>query len=741
MKYSLMKKVVLTMGMTLLTTLSLGVGTRAEGETQKYQVAFEKNEECLQFFGNEEEYEEVNEKSFAEGEMVSVFVVPESGLLLDKVYMKHDGETIEIFTKEEINFVMPEHDVVIQTVLKEPEFSEEDSKKDDLILGEFTDPKKEIKMKLTVGSKIRYGSYLTHQYSTGDDSYAYCLNPSKRTPKSGTYTGKLVTNKAVLRAAYYAYGGPGYEEFKKQVGTWGNGSKSNEYAMSHVMLAYVYGREIGGDANAAFRGMSSDAKSKLKSKISAMEKMPLPISGFYCYLMKTSGSNGNGNTQMMLCQCKRGKIKLTKKSANPTISNGNESYSLAGAVYGIYNGKGELETSITTDAAGNAGPSEYLPYGDYTVKETKPAKGYALDSATYRISINASTVDSSNVVGMNVTDLPQNQPMKLLLYKLDKETKKAKPQGAGSLKDAEFTVKFFEKQMEENPETKGIKPSKTWKFKTDEKGEIMFAKEYLCDGEQEEFYYQMDGKTICLPLGTVTIEETKAPQGYLRNPNIFVKMISSKGQAESVDVYQEQEVTEQVYRGDIELIKVGDGKLNRLASVPFKITSKTTGESYVIVTDKNGYASTKDSWNSHLDQTNRGETSQDGIWFGESVPEDGKGALIYDDYEIEEQPCQANEGMELLKIDFSVYRNQVVVPLGTLTDDAIEIPEEESEEEEPKEEEKEQEKPKDKVKKISKKTARDTVKTGDDKNLILLIIMVILSCTLLFTCDRIAHKD
>lgn len=136
---------------------------------------------------------------------------------------------------------------------------------------------------------------------------------------------------------------------------------------------------------------------------------------------------------------------------------------------------------------------------------------------------------------------------------------------------------------------------------------------------------------------------------------------------------KEHAILNQIIRGDLEFVKVSDGDLNRLANVPFSITSKTTGESHTIVTDKNGYASTSAEWNKHTANTNRGETSEDGIWFGTSKPDDSKGALIYDTYILEEQRCETNEGMNLLKIEVEVYRNHVVIDMGTLTDDRITI--------------------------------------------------------------------
>lgn len=165
----------------------------------------------------------------------------------------------------------------------------------------------------------------------------------------------------------------------------------------------------------------------------------------------------------------------------------------------------------------------------------------------------------------------------------------------------------------------------------------------------------------------------KAPEGYRLTDEIFTADIISAGVKETVKVYNTQTAAEQVKRGDLEFVKVSDGELERLAGVPFTITSLTTGESHTIVTDKNGYASTASKWNRHSHNTNAGKTSEDGIWFGTTDPDDSKGALIYDDYEIAEQRCDANEGMKLLKIRVSVYKDSVTIPLGTLTDDRIEI--------------------------------------------------------------------
>ena len=80
-------------------------------------------------------------------------------------------------------------------------------------------------------------------------------------------------------------------------------------------------------------------------------------------------------------------IHLTKTSTNSGITNGNECYSLAGAVYGVYSDAGctQLVTTITTDASGK-GTSETISQGDYWLKEITPSPGYQLDGEVYPVT-------------------------------------------------------------------------------------------------------------------------------------------------------------------------------------------------------------------------------------------------------------------------------------------------------------------------------------------------------------------
>ncbi len=237
------------------------------------------------------------------------------------------------------------------------------------------------------------------------------------------------------------------------------------------------------------------------------------------------------------------------------------------------------------------------------------------------------------------------------IQKRDLETKDTKPQGGASLKDTEFTIT----SLNENAVLVDGKPYN--------KGEVVKTILTGIDGIAST-------AADTLPYGTYRIDESKSPAGYLTIGAVSREFtITENGKI--VDFTgAEQSIYNQIKRGDIEGVKIGDGTHKRLADVPFRITSKTTGESHVVVTDKNGQFSTASDWVSHKQNTNRGKTSEDGIWFGTSEPDDSKSALLYDTYEIEELRCDSNKGFKLIPaFDIVVSRDKVVIDLGTLTDD------------------------------------------------------------------------
>ena len=495
-----------------------------------------------------------------------------------------------------------------------------------------------------------------------------------------------------------------------------------------------------------------------------------------------------------------GNGKIQKFSSNATVTNGNDCYSLSGATYGVYSDKGCTKSvaTLATNANGNTDIVE-LRAATYYVKETKAPKGFQLDKNVYTM-----TVKAGETTTLKVSDTPKVTDTLVELFKIDMETSKATLQGNASLEGAEFVWKYYDGYY--TKDNLPSEPTRTWTTKTiaekDSNNEVHYitrlADSYKVSGDS---FYTQNG-TICLPLGTITVEEKAAPNGYLLEgaymqaagsseqiKGVYVAQITEDGELAALSgsnqysvsdkvirggvkiqkrdletkdtkaqggatlkdtafeiislndnavlvdgkLYNKNEVVKtihtgvdgiaatdadtlpygkyrieesnapegyltdgakpiefeitedgkivdltdethsiynQIKRGDLEGVKIGDGTHKRLANVPFRITSKTTGESHIIVTDKNGQFSTSSDWVSHKQNTNAGKTSEDGIWFGTSTPDDSKGALLYDTYTIEELRCDSNKGMTLIPaFDVVVSRNKVVVDLGTLTDE------------------------------------------------------------------------
>ena len=408
-----------------------------------------------------------------------------------------------------------------------------------------------------------------------------------------------------------------------------------------------------------------------------------------------------------------GKLKIVKTSANPDITNNNSCYSLEGAVYGVYQ-NGTQVTTLTTKADGTTDEVS-LKKGNYIVKEISAPKGFALDTSEHQV-----TVSTNQTATVSVSDQATNDPMLIEIEKIDNDREKV--QGGDSLAGAEFTVKYYNGFY--SKDTLPSQATRTWVIQTkDLNGRYVTAltDKYKVSGD--DFYYSKGG-TPTLPLGTITVEETKAPEGYKlegayikadgteeKVEGVYIAQIKQNGdlafleggnlatvnekvirggvkvqkrdiettettaqgsatledaefnivnlsdnpvvvegntyangevvktlttdvngysetsndtlpyghykivEATAPKGYLNEGVTErefditedgvivdmtstdnsilnQIKRGDLEGVKIADTTHKRLSNVPFKITSKTTGESHIVVTDDNGYFST-----------------------------------------------------------------------------------------------------------------------------------------------------
>lgn len=126
--------------------------------------------------------------------------------------------------------------------------------------------------------------------------------------------------------------------------------------------------------------------------------------------------------------------------------------------------------------------------------------------------------------------------------------------GNASLAGAEFTFRYYDGQYATVAEAEASgAPTRTWIFRTDEDGEIHYNRAWLISGEL--FYY---GAVPTVPIGTLLIQETKAPEGYLIDSTVYVRNITPDGTLEAVNSYNAPVVQEQVIMGRIQIVKHTD---------------------------------------------------------------------------------------------------------------------------------------------------------------------------------------
>lgn len=381
----------------------------------------------------------------------------------------------------------------------------------------------------------------------------------------------------------------------------------------------------------------------------------------------------------------RGGISIEKVDAETGLAEPQGSATLEGAVFSIINRSvsgvmiegswrepGETVMTIETDERGRASTGERdLPYGTYEVVETKAPKGYAVNESWSEIVqiradglvVPAGTEPVCDPVGRGGIDV----------QKVDRELadsgseNPAQALGAATIEGAVLDIYNRSERPIKVGETVFEKDAKVMSIVTDEQG-------FATTGER------------ALPVGTYEVVEADAPEGY-RTDVEWSRVVSLENDGDMAHLTSNADhLKEQVFRGDLSFEKSLDGGA-RLAGIPFRITSETTGEWHVIATDDNGMASTSAEWNAHTTSTNKNDaavladgTADDsklnsgaGVWFsgitGESTEaDDALGALPYDWYCVEELRCGANEGMTLVSTRVHVTRDGVTLELGTFDD-------------------------------------------------------------------------
>ena len=344
------------------------------------------------------------------------------------------------------------------------------------------------------------------------------------------------------------------------------------------------------------------------------------------FLTKRANSQSGAGIAKFKIKPKKGDLNIIKVNGNPELTAGNDCYSLAGAEYQLRDGSGNTVATLITDINGNASVSG-INAGNYTLVETKASPGFELNTEHTSVTINAGQTTTLNGVGCLV-EQPANDPVSISVIKADKENSKPIAQGNASLEGAEFTIKFYNAlydKVYDLPE----KATRTWVVKTvwnkyaNAYIASLMSKESIVSEKSDELYYQ-DGLAT-LPIGTMTIQETKAPEGYLlegavledkdgKTENIdngvFITQIKQNGDTTSVVAGNFPIVKDEVKKHHIEIEKVAldqEGNTTPLNDAEFTIKLKNdvtengwdSAETYDVATTanidgKDGHAVTKD---------------------------------------------------------------------------------------------------------------------------------------------------
>lgn len=370
-------------------------------------------------------------------------------------------------------------------------------------------------------------------------------------------------------------------------------------------------------------------------------------------------------------------VRVNKTNGNAELTTGNQCYAqdMSGAVYGVYRdatATTDKVGEITTDANGR-GVLDHITVniGDgLYVKELKAPKGFALDPQVYGVSSTSTAPDGWDVYS---TDKPLNDPLRIELNKVSEDGDVI--DNPASLEGAEFTVKFYAGQY--TFDTLPSTPTRQWVIKTLNNGRGKYTtgldEEYKVSGD--DFYLGTSNEPT-LPLGTLTVEETKAPNGYkLENKvlsavgdtveqrnGVALMNIIDNNIAASMNAGNHFTVKEDVLRGEFEGTKLDNETGNVIRGVTeFAIVNKNNFD----VVARNDDGDVLGTANSGEELSYRITTKEDGSY---STP---KNFLPYGNYELVEKKAPTGYFLNPNPTAFTISEDHKVSEGVNVTDESI----------------------------------------------------------------------
>lgn len=444
---------------------------------------------------------------------------------------------------------------------------------------------------------------------SGDTYWGLCASPNKATPGTGTnyYDSTEYTNDTVARVIYWSLGN-GWDD--EEWGVLRDYSEDVRTIIAHHTVALAMGND---DWNTTYSGaMALGDDSKIGYQL-CMELLNVAANistgDWDCTVIYISDPDHDCQNIAVYKEAYNPPIELTgsvrfhKESAMPSISDGNSCYSLDGAEISIYS-DADCTDLLDTLTTGEDGYTDYYSTtfreGDSVTlyfKETKAPKGFLINDEVRSI-----TLDSEDSYTETISDMPGNDPITLLLKK---QTADGHGSGDTRLEGAEYTVKYYDILSDIDPAIAGNEAKYTWIFRTNERGYIFLADNYLVTGS-DGLVKDISGK-YTLPLGTITLQETKAPEGYLLNDTVYVAQTvldSGNNTVRTTNLPTDDNAAQETpYEGTISIQKFLGGSTVKTSEpdAEFEIYLTSAG-SYdaapeesrqTITTDANGYAITK----------------------------------------------------------------------------------------------------------------------------------------------------